>query len=177
MSVQVLPPPALSEGWEVLSQASTAFTLVDDTDVSVVDDDDDAASTCSVSTRHGFPALCPDEGVLVAAAPARATFKEALLVGAGGLDSPASRLLALPARRFHAPVKRRARKPRAAPEDDDDDPLEFEYYGRKNKGFKRYARDGSVLKARLAVLAEDDEEDDSHFFSVVDDDDDTVQTA
>lgn len=158
--VGVPTPSPLSEAetWEVLSQLSqlSAFTFVGD-------DDDDAKSTVStmstvsISTRHGFPALSTSDAVLIdddnsTAAPVL-SFKDALLGGAGGITTTKAKALQCTPR---VVIQRKVRKtkPKTIDEKDGDDPLDWEYYGRKEKGFKRYARNRSVFAARLPSVQE-----------------------
>jgi len=156
-----------SDAWEVLSQLSSHFTLVDPDD-----SDDDAASTTSVSTRNGYPSLLGDEVLLfngddsddsddISTAAPGLSFKEALLGGAGGVHSDKAKSLSEKtkrARRAAALVKRKARvvspttKKMRGDLTNDEDPLDYEYYGRKAKGFNRYKR--NFNKPPLPVLKE-----------------------
>lgn len=115
----------MDAAWEIVS-------VSDMSEFSFVPYDDDVASIC---TATGFPALCE---VGDAATAVRAlTFKDALLQGAGGLDTIQAAKLAR-AKTALAAVHRKPRKPAEKEAAMDDDFYEDEYWTRKARGCKLY---------------------------------------
>ena len=138
--------------------------------------DEDAESCYSVSSRHGFPSLKTEDIIIdlgdnIDAATAsteaniRITFKDALLAGAGGINTAKARALRRPTRRFNYFHQKQKAKTYVKDDDDDDgqrDLLDLDYYSRKAKGFKRYAqatRYSTRLTAKAPALAVVDEND------------------
>lgn len=139
----------MDAAWEIVSVSDMSeFSFVP------CADDDDVMSIC---TATGFPALC-DVGD--AATAMRVTFKDALLQGAGGIDTAQAAKLAR-AKTALAAVQRKARKPVEKETATDDDVYEDEYWNRKARGCKLYHLRNPRARFKLcAPIVEGVESDD-----------------
>lgn len=151
----------MDAAWEIVSVSDMSeFSFVPRAE----DDNDDVVSVC---TATGFPALCDVVDDDAATAMRALSFKDALLLGAGGLATDQAAKLSR-AKTVLAAVQRKPRKPRDRAEIDSamDDGYqgEDEYWTRKARGCKLYhLRNPRARLKFCAPIVECDESDDDDY--------------